>query len=278
MNSLERPHSTSISCNHLYHSYGSTIALSGITVTYQGPGCVALIGANGAGKSTLLRGVVGAHRLTAGEIYLGEDELYPESPARKHIGYLSERAFLPPELSVEEYLWGATVLRGLTKRAGHSALDWVLERCHLKTLAQRRCSTLSRGQQQRARLASALVHQPRLLVLDEVHSGLDPLQTRELNQLLRELAKQSTILLSTHRLSAAEAVADTFWVLHGGHLLASGPLGSWGEADSSLGAPCAETSYDEGALERAYHDLIQREFLERSALLIDQERERSPKV
>ena len=241
-----------LSCQNITHLYGQFVALQDLTVSKEGAGCVALIGANGAGKSTLLRGIVGAQRFSRGEVRISDHLLYPESPARAQLGYLSENGTLPTELSVDEVLWGATLLRGLTRSQGIEAREWVLDRCHLSPLRWRRCGTLSRGQRQRVRLASSLVHQPQLLVLDEVHSGLDPLQTAELNALLKTLAQSCLVLLSTHRLSAAEQIADTYWVLHDGALLASGPLSSWEvhaeDVDPSL-----------GRLERAYRALVDRQ-------------------
>jgi ABC-2 type transport system ATP-binding protein len=236
-------------CHEVSHSYGKVVALRDVSVTQTGAGCVALIGANGAGKSTLLRGIVGAHRFSRGRVSLSGNELYPESPARADLGYLSENGTLPIELSVEEVLWGATLLHGLSKSQSREACDWVIMRCHLNELRSRRCGTLSRGQRQRVRLASSLVHRPQLLVLDEVHSGLDPLQTAELNDLLKDLSQSCLVLLSTHRLSAAEQITDTYWVLHGGQLLADGPIDSWG-------VKIEEGDRGAGRLERAYRSLI----------------------
>ena len=215
-------------CHKVSHAYGKCVAIRDLSVTQQGVGCVAIIGANGAGKSTLLRGIVGAHRLSTGEVEISGQKLYPESPARDQIGYLSENGVLPTELSADEVIWGATLLHNLPKDRAREACEWVIKSCDLKDLRSRRCGTLSRGQKQRVRLATSLVHRPQLLVLDEVHSGLDPLQTNELNALLKELASNCLVLLSTHRLSAAEQIADTYWVLHAGELLAEGPIESWG--------------------------------------------------
>ena len=238
-----------LSCHHVSHTYGKVVALQKFSVNQEGVGCVALIGANGAGKSTLLRGIVGAQRFSSGEVSLSGKSLYPESPTREQIGYLSENAALPAELSVEEEIWGSTILHGLTGHRAREALKWVIKRCNLEELRRRRCGTLSRGQRQRVRLASSLVHRPQLLVLDEVHSGLDPLQTAELNELLRDLAQNCLVLLSTHRLSAAEEIADTYWVLHDGRLLASGPISTWG-------VEIEENYQPSGHLERAYRTLI----------------------
>ena len=106
-------------------------------------------------------------------------------------------------------------------------IDRSLHDCQLNELRDRRCDTLSRGQRQRVGLATAIIHRPKLLVLDEVHSGLDPLQTLEMNKVLCSLATNSLLVTSTHRLAAAEEIAEHYWVLHEGQLLLSTCQESW---------------------------------------------------
>ena len=214
-------------CQGLSHAYGAVIALRSIDLQQEGPGCVALIGSNGAGKSTLLRGLVGAQRLSRGQMTLDHQAIYPESSVRSELGYLSEKTPLPPELSVYEYLNGTARLHRLSRGSRPHMIERCLIDCDLIDLSDRRCDTLSRGQRQRVGLAAALIHRPKLLVLDEVHSGLDPLQTREINRVLKSISSTSLIVLSTHRLSAAEEVADHYWVLHDGELLTSKSAEEW---------------------------------------------------
>lgn len=234
-----------LECYGIAHFYGAVNALSGVDVKYTGSGCIALIGANGAGKSTLLKGLVGAHRFSQGRVYLLGEAMYPESPARAHVGYLSERVALPPDLSVAEMIYGALISRGVSRQSARESASWAIEQCELNTLRDRRCDTLSRGQRQRARLAATIAHRPSVLVLDEVHSGLDPLQTHSLNALIAEQARERLVLLSTHRLSAAESIADTYWVLDRGELIAEGALQTW--------SPEPHLS-----LEHAYRELVKR--------------------
>ncbi len=210
-----------LTCAGLSHAYQGVRALDSITLYQRGPGCVALIGANGAGKSTLLRGLVGAQRLSAGVITLNQRALYPESEARAEVGYLSEQTPLPPALSIYEVLKGSAILHKVPRKQRAGAIERVIHECNLHELSGRRCDTLSRGQRQRVGLATAIVHRPTMLVLDEVHSGLDPLQTREINAVLKQLSRTCLLVMSTHRLAAAEQIADHYWVLHQGALLHS---------------------------------------------------------
>lgn len=170
--------------------------------------------------------------LSQGEIIICGEAMYPESIARRQLGYLSERPSLPNELSVYEWLCIVGRLHKLSGRYLYSRVEWVLDRCSLDSLKSRRCDSLSRGQRQRVGVASSIIHRPALLVLDEVHSGLDPIQTNEMNKLLGELAEEQLVLLSTHRLDAALQLTHEFWVLDQGRLLAAGPLESWSKAIS----------------------------------------------
>ena len=235
-----------LQCKALSHSYPGVIALHALNLHYQGPGCVALIGANGAGKSTLLRGLVGGQSLSSGEILLNQEAIYPECKQRKNIGYLSEHTPLPEMMTVYEVLKGATILQKVPSSERQNKIDWCIEKCDLMELLWRTCGTLSRGQRQRVGLASAIIHQPLLLILDEVHSGLDPIQTQELNKVLRSLAQHSLLVVSTHRLTAAEQVADHFWVLHEGQLIQSISKHKW--QSHYLDTPWS--------LETAYRELI----------------------
>lgn len=209
------------------HAYESVLALSSLNLNHTGTGIVALIGANGAGKSTLLRSIVGAQKLTNGKILLNQNELHPESTYRKNIGYLSEQNPLPNSLTVEEVLKTSALLHQVHYSEHQAQIESCLTACNLTSLRKRFCHTLSRGQRQRLGLASAIIHRPQVLVLDEVHSGLDPLQTKAMNSILKSIASETLIILSTHRLHEVEKLADYIWVLHHGELLKVTSILAW---------------------------------------------------
>lgn len=229
------------------HSYQKVLALDSVTLIHEGPGCVILLGANGAGKSTLLRGLVGIQKLSQGYLLLNDQEIYPESPLRKDIGYLSEQSHLPHSLTIYETLEGIAILYGLKGKEKQDALDWCIQCCKLEELLDRHCDTLSRGQRQRVGLATAILHRPPLLVLDEVHSGLDPIQTKEMNDVLKGLAQECLLIISTHRLEAADQIADHFWVLHEGCLIKNTSRETWQKEYSSNNS---------WSLNQAYHQLL----------------------
>lgn len=236
-----------LQCKALSHSYRGVIALRSLNITHEGPGCVALIGANGAGKSTLLRGLVGVQSLSSGVMLLNQQEIYPECKQREHIGYLSEHTPLPEMMTVYEVLKGSSILQNIPFSDQPKRIDWCVNQCHLPNLLWRTCGTLSRGQRQRVGLACAIIHQPQLLILDEVHSGLDPIQTKELNKVLKSLAQDSLLILSTHRLNAAEQIADHYWILHEGQLIQSISKDDW-QSNHHTNTPWS--------LELAYRELI----------------------
>src|ERR1700761_451659 len=179
-----------------------------------------LLGINGAGKSTTLSMIAGALTPDDGQIRLnGEDLLERPELARQVIGWLPERAPLWPELTVIEHLEAHGRLRGLASAALCQARDATLERLDLTALSRRLAGVLSQGQRQRLGLACALLHKPKLLVLDEPANALDPVQVSALRTLIREVADEgAAVILSTHLLAEVTAVCDRVAILHEGTL------------------------------------------------------------
>ena len=179
-----------------------------------------LLGINGASKSTTLSMIAGALTPDDGQIRLnGEDFLERPELARQVIGWLPERAPLWPELTVIEHLEAHGRLRGLASAALCQARDATLERLDLTALSRRLAGVLSQGQRQRLGLACALLHKPKLLVLDEPANALDPVQVSALRTLIREVADEGTaVILSTHLLAEVTAVCDRVAILHEGTL------------------------------------------------------------
>lgn len=178
-----------------------------------------LLGVNGAGKSTTLRMIAGVLSPDRGKVLLAGDDLY-ENPerGRRDIGYLPERAPLHPELDVSEFLRFCAHLHGLSRQAALIAVRREIERCDLGEVQHRLIGQLSKGFQQRVGIAQALLHEPALVVLDEPASGLDPVQSLRMRELIRALRANHAVLLSTHLLAEAEACCDRIAILHRGVL------------------------------------------------------------
>jgi ABC-2 type transport system ATP-binding protein len=184
-----------------------------------------LLGVNGAGKSTTLRMVCGVLAPSRGHVFVSGADLR-ENPrsAAKAIGYLPEQPPLYPELRVDEYLTFCARLRRFFGTSLRAAVDSVIERCGLGDVRHRLLGNLSKGFQQRAGIAQAIVHDPALIVLDEPASGLDPLQSANIRALIRELGKDRAVILSTHLIADVNQCCDRVAILHRGRLRYDGPV------------------------------------------------------
>jgi len=194
-------------------------ALAGLSLTLARGEVLALLGVNGAGKSTLIKLLAGVMKPDAGSIRVaGSDLIANPSVARRLVGYLPERAALYRDLTVAEGLDFCLRLRGLRGAAARAARDAALARCGIADAARRLVGSLSRGQQQRVGLAQAVAHAPALLLLDEPTAGLDPVQTAAFHALVREVAADAAVVLSTHQLRDVEACADRVALLVEGRI------------------------------------------------------------
>jgi ABC-2 type transport system ATP-binding protein len=183
-----------------------------------------LLGVNGAGKSTTLRMIAGVLAPSAGTVRIdGEDLAEHPELARRHIGYLPEVPPLHGELSVTEFLAFCARLHGLARDAD-AAVVRAIERCGLGDVRRRLIGALSKGFRQRVGLAQAILHDPALIVLDEPASGLDPVQTLNLRELVRGLGADHAVVLSTHVLPDVLACCDRVAILHEGVLRHEGSL------------------------------------------------------
>ncbi|UXI68583.1 ABC transporter ATP-binding protein [Tahibacter amnicola] len=178
-----------------------------------------LLGINGAGKSTTLRMIAGVLAPDRGQVLIDGADLY-ETPelARRGIGYLPEQAPLHRELTVEEFLRFCARLRGLKGAAVGAALDQAIARCDLAEVRRRLIGQLSKGFQQRVGIAQALIHRPPLVILDEPASGLDPVQSVRMRELVASLRPDHAVILSTHLLAEAQVCCDRIAILHRGQL------------------------------------------------------------
>ncbi len=181
----------------------------------------ALIGFNGAGKSTLMRAALGMLRPSAGSVTIDGTDV-DRAPAElwRGVGHVIDSPFVYPELTVRENLWAAARLHGIPPGEAGGAADRVIAALEVEPWAARRAGTLSQGNRQRVGLASALVHRPRLLVLDEPTNALDPSGVVLLRELLLGAAREgAAVLVSSHHLDEVARIADRVSVIHAGAIV-----------------------------------------------------------
>ncbi len=212
-----------IAVEQVYKSFGKVRAVRGVSFALEPGQIVGLLGPNGAGKTTTIRMITGYTAPDKGRCTIqGLDVVDNPLAARRRLGYLPESAPLYDEMKVTEYLAFRARLFGLDRSTRKKAVGHVLERCWLTDVKRRRVSKLSKGYKQRVGLASALLHNPPVVILDEPTNGLDPSQVKETRSLIRELAKNKTMLISTHILSEVERMCDRVLIVAAGQLRADG--------------------------------------------------------
>lgn len=203
--------------------YGRFRAVSDVSLSITPGRVTGLLGPNGAGKSTIIRMITCLLAPTHGSVSVcGFDTVTESARARASIGYLPEFAPLYPEMTARGYLRFRAGLAGLRGKPAVSAVGRALDRCWLGEVADKRISAMSKGYRQRVGLAGAILHDPKVLILDEPTTGLDPTQIRETRSLLRTLAVDRVLLLSSHILPEVEATCDQIVILARGVVRASG--------------------------------------------------------
>lgn len=228
--------------------YGRQVAVREVSFTVGSGEVVGLLGPNGAGKSTILRVLACYLPASSGTVRVAGCDAFREADAvRRQIGYMPENNPLYPDLRVREYLRFRARLKGLRGAAVRTRVDAVLEQCGLTDVAGKIIGTLSKGYRQRVGLADALVHEPRLILLDEPTLGLDPHQLCAVREMIRALARERTILISSHILPEIEATCGRVLILFAGRLLAADTpanlrrrLSAGGEVVFEAAAPPAE--------------------------------------
>lgn len=201
-------------------SFGSTKAVRDVSFTVSPGQVVGMLGPNGAGKTTTMRLIVGYLSPDSGSISL-DGVSVEEKPVevRKKIGYLPENNPLYSELLVSEALYSSGRLKGMTQSQIGKSLDFVVPATGLAEVYHRPTRELSKGYRQRLGIAMALVHQPDVLILDEPTEGLDPNQRNEIRALLRTLAKNKTVIISTHVLQEVSALCDRIIIINQGKIV-----------------------------------------------------------
>lgn len=214
--------------------YRSVIAVDDFSLTLK-PGILGLLGPNGAGKSTLMRMLATVTRPTSGTIALdGVDVAKHPDPLRRTLGYLPQDFGVYPRLNAVEFLEYVAALKGLDRRAARPRIDQLLEMVNLSYAKHRALGGFSGGMRQRVGIAQALLNDPKLLIVDEPTTGLDPEERVRFRTMLRELSGERIIILSTHICSDVETTADDVAIVARGKLLKRGSPASLVNGSGSL--------------------------------------------
>ena len=224
-----------IATENLSKSYGRIHALSGVSFRIEPGEVIGLLGPNGAGKTTLMKILTGYLEPDAGDVRIrGIDVLADPLAAQRRIGYLPESAPLYGEMLVQEYLEMMAAMRGVPAERRRARMREVIRACGLGDRVVQPIATLSKGYRQRVGLAQAIIHEPDILILDEPTTGLDPAQIAEIRELIKQLAKKATVLLSTHILSEVESTCERVLVIMQGELRADAKLAELRSANAAL--------------------------------------------
>jgi ABC-2 type transport system ATP-binding protein len=207
---------------NLSHRYATAWAIRDINIDISKKGIFGLLGSNGAGKSTTMNILCGALNQTQGEVYIdGVDIRKKPLAAKKHIGFLPQTAPLYLDLTVYEYLLYCARLRDIEDAKISAEIGEVMEKCGVKQVQNRLLKNLSGGYRQRVGIAQSIVHKPKLVILDEPTNGLDPVQIIEVRNLIKEIANERTVIISSHILSEIQLLCQEIIMIEQGKLVFS---------------------------------------------------------
>ncbi len=206
----------SLEISNLTKKFGEQTALNNINIEIKKNEIIGLLGPNGAGKSTLMKSVVGVIKIDEGKIIFdGKDITENEVFSKKNIGFLPENNPLYQEMYVKEYLQFVANIHGISKEKVEEIIDLV----GITPEKNKKISQLSKGYKQRVGLAQAILHEPNLLILDEPTNGLDPNQIVEIRNVIKEIGKEKTVILSTHIMQEVEALCSRVILIHNGNIV-----------------------------------------------------------
>lgn len=210
-----------IECLNLCKKFGQFTAVNDLTFTAHKGQVLGFLGPNGAGKSTTMKMVTGFLEPTAGQIKVCGVDINDDPIAVKNkIGYLPEGAPSYGEMEVGQFLKFIAALRGIEAHLVKPAVESVIDRVNLENVYFQKIETLSKGFKRRVGLAQAIIHDPEVLIMDEPTDGLDPNQKHQVRELIIDMSKDKTIILSTHILEEVHAVCDRAIIIAGGELVA----------------------------------------------------------
>lgn len=210
-----------IAIENLTKSYGPQKAVDNISFEVKTGEILGFLGPNGAGKTTTMKMITQYIRPEHGDIFI-DNQSVKTSNTKKNIGYLPEHNSLYPEMPIIDYLAFVGELQGIPKAQLPERIREMVRVCGLEAEKHKKIGELSKGYRQRVGLAQAMIHDPEILILDEPTTGLDPNQIVEIRELIKELGKEKTVILSTHILPEVEATCDRILIINNGRIVADG--------------------------------------------------------
>lgn len=214
-----------IKAEQLSHRYTAQWAIRDIDFEIPVKGIYGLLGSNGSGKSTMMNILCGVLKPTKGDVFINGINIRTDAiTAKSLMGFLPQKPPLHIDLTVDEYLTHCAGLRLIPRKEQTHAVNKVLDQCGITHFRKRLIRNLSGGYQQRVGIAQAIIHNPELVVLDEPTNGLDPNQIVEIRNLVKEIAQERTVILSTHMLSEVQAACNYILMLAEGRVVFSGSV------------------------------------------------------
>lgn len=214
-----------LKAEHLSHRYSVQWAIRDINFEITENEIYGLLGSNGAGKSTTMNIICGVLKQTEGQVFINGISM-SDNPveAKRNIGFLPQKPPLYQDLTVEEFLIYSGEIRRIEQKQLQKAVKKAMERCNITHFSKRLIRNLSGGYQQRIGIAQAIIHDPKVVILDEPTNGLDPNQILEIRHLIKEIAEDRTVILSTHILTEVQATCDHIQMIEEGNLVFSGTV------------------------------------------------------
>jgi len=210
-----------LEAKHLLKRFGQKVAVDDISFRVEKGEILGFLGPNGAGKSTTMRMLTGFLPPTSGTAIIGGDDITGRTiQAQRKIGYLPENAPVYPDMTVKGFLDFIAEIRGFSGILKSKRIEETIERCFLSEVRFQTINTLSKGFKQRVCFAQSILHDPEYLIMDEPTDGLDPNQKHEVREMIREMAKEKTIILSTHNLEEMDAVCTRSIIIASGRIVA----------------------------------------------------------
>jgi len=211
-----------VEVKNLSKRYGNNLAVDNLSFTVNKGQIMGFLGPNGAGKSTTMNIITGYISATEGSVKINGVDIFDEpEEVKKMIGYLPEFPPLYPDMTVKEYLYFVADLKKVEKKQRKQMIADIMEATKITPMADRLIKHLSKGYKQRVGLAQAIMGYPELIILDEPTVGLDPKQIIEMRELIKELSKNHTVILSSHIMQEVSAVCDTIMIIDKGKLIIS---------------------------------------------------------